>query len=51
VTVTLTGFNFGRRSAVYFKGRAVPFHAVSSTELQVTLDAEACAKREDLTSW
>ena len=41
VTVTLTGFNFVRRSVVYFKGRAVPFRAVSSTELQVTLDAEA----------
>ncbi len=38
--VTLTGFNFVRRSAVYFKGRAVPFRAVSATELQVTLDAE-----------
>jgi predicted amidohydrolase len=39
--VTLTGFNFVRKSAVYFKGRPVPFRAVSSTELQVTLDAEA----------
>jgi hypothetical protein len=39
--VTLTGFNFVRKSAVYFKGRAVPFRAVSSTELEVTLDAEA----------
>ena len=39
--VTLTGFNFVRRSAVYFKGRPVPFRAVSPTELQVTLDAEA----------
>jgi hypothetical protein len=40
-TVTLTGFNFVRRSAVYFKGHAVPFKAVSPTELQVTLDADA----------
>jgi hypothetical protein len=39
--VTLTGFNFVRKSAVYFKGRPVPFRAVSSTELEVTLDAEA----------
>jgi amidohydrolase family protein/IPT/TIG domain-containing protein len=40
-SVTLTGFNFVRKSVVYFKGRLVPFRAVSSTELQVTLDAEA----------
>ncbi|HEY1865754.1 MAG TPA: amidohydrolase family protein [Candidatus Acidoferrales bacterium] len=40
-TVTLTGFNFVRRSAVYFKGHAVAFKAVSPTELQVTLDADA----------
>jgi predicted amidohydrolase len=39
--VTLTGFNFVRRSAVYFKGRAVPFKVVSPTQLQVTLDGEA----------
>jgi hypothetical protein len=39
--VTLTGFNFVRKSTVYFKGKPVPFRAVSSTELQVTLDAEA----------
>jgi len=39
--VTLTGFNFVRRSAVYFKGRPAPFKAVSATQLQVTLDAEA----------
>jgi hypothetical protein len=39
--VTLKGFNFVRRSTVYFKGKPVPFRAVSSTELQVTLDAEA----------
>jgi Amidohydrolase family len=41
VMVTLTGFNFVRKSAVYFKGKLVPFRAASSTELQVTLDAEA----------
>ncbi len=40
-TVTLTGFNFVRKSAVYFKGKLVPFRAVSSTEIQVTLDGEA----------
>jgi hypothetical protein len=39
--VTLTGFNFVRKSAVYFKGKSVPFRAVSATEIQVTLDAEA----------
>jgi imidazolonepropionase-like amidohydrolase len=39
--IKLTGFNFVRRSAVYFKGRPVPFRAVSPTELQLTLDADA----------
>jgi len=39
--VKLTGFNFVRRSAVYFKGKPVSFRAVSPTEFQVTLDAEA----------
>ena len=39
--VTLKGFNFVRRSAVYFKGKPVPFRVVSATEIQVTLDAEA----------
>jgi hypothetical protein len=39
--VTLTGLNFVRKSVVYFNGRPVPFRAVSATELQVTLDAEA----------
>ena len=29
-----------RKSAVYFKGKPVPFRAVSATEIQVTLDAE-----------
>jgi predicted amidohydrolase len=40
-TITLTGFNFVRRSAVYFNGKPVPFRAVKSTELEVMLDAEA----------
>jgi hypothetical protein len=39
--VTLKGFNFVRRSAVYFKGKPVPSRVVSATEIQVTLDAEA----------
>ncbi len=39
--VTLTGFNFVRKSVVYFKGKPAPFRAVSATELQVTLDADA----------
>lgn len=38
-TVTIKGFNFVRRSTVYFNDRSVPFGAISSTELQVTLDA------------
>jgi imidazolonepropionase-like amidohydrolase len=37
-TLTLTGFNFVRRSRVYFDGQAVPYKRVSPTELQVTLD-------------
>jgi IPT/TIG domain len=39
--VTLTGFNFVRKSAVYFKDQPVPFRIVSTTGIQVTLDAEA----------
>jgi hypothetical protein len=39
--ITLTGFNFVRKSVVYFNGRPVSFRAVSSTELHVTLDAES----------
>jgi len=39
--VTLTGFNFVRKSAVYFKGKPVPFRAVSATEIQVMLDPDA----------
>jgi hypothetical protein len=40
LTVTLKGFNFVRKSQAYFNGRAVPYKAVSPTELQVTLDAD-----------
>jgi Amidohydrolase family len=39
--IRVTGFNFVRRSAVYFNGKPVPFRAVKSTQLEVTLDAEA----------
>jgi hypothetical protein len=39
LNVTLKGFNFVRRSQVYFKGVSVPYKVVSPTELQVTLDA------------
>jgi len=39
--IKLTGFNFVRKSAVYFNGKPAPFQIVSSRELQVTLDAEA----------
>jgi Amidohydrolase family len=41
VTIKITGFNFVRKSVVYFKGKPVRVRAVSSKELQVTLDAEA----------
>ena len=41
VSVTLRGINFVRRSAVFFKGRPVSSRAISPTEIQVTLDAEA----------
>ncbi|HXJ02495.1 MAG TPA: amidohydrolase family protein [Micropepsaceae bacterium] len=37
-TLTLKGFNFVRRSRVYFDGESVPYKRVSATELQVTLD-------------
>jgi hypothetical protein len=38
--VTLKGFNFVRKSVVYFNGRSVPYKAANATELQITLDAE-----------
>ena len=37
-TLTLTGFNFVRRSRIYFDGEPVPYKRVSATELQLTLD-------------
>jgi hypothetical protein len=37
-TLTLTGFNFVRRSQVHFKGVPVPYEAVSGSELRVTID-------------
>jgi hypothetical protein len=40
LTVTVRGFNFVRKSAVYFNGRSVPYKAATGTELQVTLDAD-----------
>ena len=39
--VKIMGFNFVRKSSVFFNGKPVTFRAVSSKELQVTLDAEA----------
>ena len=38
LSLSLKGFNFVRRTRVYFDGRSVPFRRVSPTELQVTLD-------------
>ena len=38
-TVTLTGFNFVRKSRVYFNGTSVPYTAVSPTQLEVTIDS------------
>ena len=37
--VTLTGFNFVRRSRVFFRGVPVPHEVVSGSELRVTLEA------------
>ncbi|MEQ1883556.1 MAG: amidohydrolase family protein [Bryobacteraceae bacterium] len=39
-TVKITGFNFVKKSVVYFNGRPVPFQAVNSKELLLLLDAE-----------
>lgn len=36
--LAVTGFNFVRRTRVYFDGISVPYRRVSATELQVTLD-------------
>lgn len=41
VIVTLKGFHFVRRSAVFFDGRLVPSRIVGPTEIQVTLDRDA----------
>lgn len=38
VNITLKGFNFVRRTRVFFEGRTVPFKRMSPTELQVTID-------------
>ena len=38
-TVTLTGFNFVRKSRVYFNGTSVPYRALSPTQLEVTIDS------------
>jgi len=38
-TVTLTGFNFVRRSRVYYNGTPVPYRALSPTQLEVTIDS------------
>ena len=40
VTLKLTGFNFVRRSRVFFDGISVPWKFVSPTELEVTLNAD-----------
>ncbi|HMI95550.1 MAG TPA: amidohydrolase family protein [Micropepsaceae bacterium] len=40
VTMKLTGFNFVRRSRVFFDGLSVPWRWVSPTELEVTIGAD-----------
>ena len=40
VAMKLTGFNFVRRSRVFFDGVPVPYKWVSPTELEVTLNAD-----------
>jgi hypothetical protein len=39
--IRLTGFNFVKRSAVYFNGKPVPFRVAGPTEIEINLDAEA----------
>lgn len=39
--IRLTGFNFVKRSAVYFNGKPVPFRVASPTEIEINLDAES----------
>ncbi len=38
-TVTLNGFNFVRKSRVYFNGTSVPYEATSPTQLEVRIDS------------
>ena len=40
VTLMVKGFNFVRRSTVYFDGHPVPYKSTSGTELEVNLDAD-----------
>lgn len=40
VALKLTGFNFVRRSRVFFDGVSVPWKFVTPTELEVTLNAD-----------
>jgi hypothetical protein len=40
LTVTVKGFNFVRKSVVYFNGRSVPYKAASANEIQVNLDSD-----------
>jgi hypothetical protein len=40
LTLNVKGFNFVRKSVVYFNGRSVPYTAVNATELQVSLDSD-----------
>jgi imidazolonepropionase-like amidohydrolase len=40
VTMKLTGFNFVRRSRIFFDGLSVPWRWVSPTELEVTISAD-----------
>jgi hypothetical protein len=44
ITLTLKGFNFVRRSRVYFEDESVPYKRVSATELQVLLDPNLLAR-------
>jgi hypothetical protein len=40
LALTVKGFNFVRKSIVYFNGRSVPYKAVNANELQVNLDSD-----------
>jgi hypothetical protein len=44
ITLTVKGFNFVRRSRIYFDDEAVPYKRMSATELQVVLDANLLAR-------